>query len=305
MGRGESTVWSNINGYRGRTVELGDGRMAADRAASRHEGIDLSIRAKATGIEIERSAIKALITFAGEPERSLDVVHFRVDSPGADLLINATDGHRACEAVSRLSDPDCVVGEWAVSKDFLSACHRAAKSGQSLLLRVTPTGLRTASILDSEFLEIGSITWKEEAASTQVTMKVITDLLREQAKARSLTGSWYAVQSGYLADLKLIAAACGKDGAVTIYPPVDPVSAIGFEAEGMDVRWYGSVMPVRTEGPGERAVEPEPEAETQDGEVEDGEESVGEAAAKLKETLKKHGATMTLVVGGKPGVTVG
>ena len=244
----------------------------------------MSIRAKATGIEIERSAIKALITFAGEPEALMDVVNFRVDAPGSDLIVNATNGHRACEAVSKGSDPDCISGEWAVSKDFLSACYRAAKNGQSLLLRVTPSGLRAASILDEELQEIGSINWKQEAASTQVTMKVISDVLREAAKARSLTGSWYAVQSEYLADLKLIAAACGKGGAITIYPPPTPETGIGFEAQGLDVRWYGTVMPVRVDGPGERASDP--------GGLDDDEES---AIDDLQTTLEKHGATLTVM----------
>jgi hypothetical protein len=230
----------------------------------------MSIRANKAGIQLEKPAIKALLAFAGESEK-FDHVHFRVAEQGANLIVNATDGHRALECVSTTEDPHCVVGEWAVARDFLSACYRALEAGQSCLLRVKKGGLRTASLLKTGSLEeAGAITWADEAASTQITMAQISDVLRIAQAARHHTGSWYAVQGRYLADLKLVTQACGKLGAVTVYPPQSPIDPVGFEAKGDGVRWSGVVMPVRVEGPGESvADEDDADPPENDGDGED------------------------------------
>lgn len=210
-----------------------------------------NMRANRQGIQIGKPAIKALLAFAGDDERT-NVVHFRVPEPGAKLFASVTDGKRACEAIAETEDPQCVSGEWAVDRAFLAACCRALEGDQVILLRVKKGGLRTASILDGTTLEEkGALTWADEAASTQITMEAIANVLRLAQAARTPTnGSWFAVQSRFLADLKLITQACGKLGAVTVYPPQNSIDPIGFEASGDGVRWTGVVMPVRVEAPG-------------------------------------------------------
>lgn len=250
------------------------------------------------GIQLEKRQIKALLAFAGSAERNLDVVHFRVPAAGANLIVNVTDGHRALEVIFTTDDPHCVVGEWSVSVDFLSACYRALKAGQVLLLRVKKNGLRIGSLLDAETLEEkNTLTCPTEAASTQVTMKTISDIMRVAQDARQHRGSWYAVQGRYLADIKIVAQACGdKTAAVTIYPPQAPDQAIGFEAKTGGVTWTGLLMPVRVEAPGLPAQPDDDETDDPDGP--DGEPvGVAEAVENLKEVLAEHGATLTVTTG--------
>lgn len=152
------------------------------------------------GIQLEKQQIRALLAFAGTDfERpQFNVVRFRVSEPGANLFANATDGHRAIQAVFEATDPHCVVGEWAVDREFLADACRSIKKGEVLLLRVKKNGLREAAYLNGETLdEKRSMKVPREAAATQMTFDTVFEVMKIAQDARRLTGSWYAVQGRF------------------------------------------------------------------------------------------------------------
>lgn len=207
------------------------------------------MRASKIGIEVTKSELNALLTFAGGGDR-LDNVYFGVKRPRDKLVASATDGHRALEITTESDSDDHVVGEWSIARAFLEACGSVLDSEGLCVLLVTPGGLRRARIMDVESLaERATISWHEEAASTQVTMDALSEVIRLARFNVSHHGTWFALQGKYLAEMLVVSKACGK-APITMYPPRSPSEPVYFEATSDGAQWRGAIMPCTVTGPG-------------------------------------------------------
>jgi hypothetical protein len=207
------------------------------------------MRASKSGIEIGKAELTALLTFAGSKE-GMDSVRFGVRGRREKLVASATDGKRALEITTESDSDDHVVGEWAVNRAFLEACGHVLESEGLCVLLVTSSGLRKARIMDVESLaERATISWHEEAASTQITIAGLAGIIHNARLLASHTGSWFAVQGRYLADMLVVSKACDK-APITIYPPSGPTDPMYFEATSDSAQWRGVIMPVTVTHPG-------------------------------------------------------
>lgn len=240
------------------------------------------MKATQDGIEISRPELTALIAFTSTDE-SFAWAHFSVQA--RKLMATATDGTRAVEAHSEVED-DALVGEWYVTREFLDTCRRTMQKGEICTLKVTKTGLKRAVITDIESGDQRStITSPKDVSSTQVTIEAVRNVTRIE---RRMNGSWFAVQSQYLKDVAIVSAACGGK-PVTIYPPLDYLSPLCFEASGYEAKWCGVVMPVRVVAPGEEASEDEEEGRPKT--------ELEEALDELHAAEEKHGVKVTIESG--------
>lgn len=210
------------------------------------------MKATQAGIELTSAELRALIAFTSTDER-FAWAHFSVHQD--KLRATATDGTRAIEAHAE-AEEDAVAGEWYITREFLDTCRRTLQKGELCELKVTKVGLKRAVITDTVTGEQRStITSPKEVSSTQMTIEAVRNSTRVE---RRLSGSWFAVQAQYLKDVAIVSAACGGK-PVTVYPPLDSLSPLCFEASGYEGRWCGVVMPVRVIGPGDEAAEADEE----------------------------------------------
>lgn len=250
------------------------------------------MKATEQGIELNRAELTALLAFTGE-NIPYSCVHFAVAAGSKKLAASATNGHRACDVVSQIEDDAATVGEWAVDREFLETCKRALAKGQICKLQVTPTGLKSAVIVEVESgQQRGTIGWPHDAASTQMSIEKIRSVTRID---RRLSGSWFAVNAAYLRDMALMSAACGGQ-PVTVYPPADSISLIFFEASGYEAQWSGFVMPVRVDAPGEREAEGSDEPREKDAI-----EQAFEDLADLRGLDVQKNVSVSVTVGGAEG----
>lgn len=207
------------------------------------------MRASKNGIEIGKAELTALLTFAGSKEGT-DSVRFGIRGRRDKLVASATDGKRALEITTESDSDDHVIGEWAVNRAFLEACGRVLESEGMCVLLVTSSGLRKARIMDVESLsERATVSWHEEAASTQITISGLAGIIQSARLLASHHGSWFAVQGRYLADMLVVSKACDK-APITIYPPATPHDPMYFEATSDAAQWRGVIMPVTVTHPG-------------------------------------------------------
>lgn len=207
------------------------------------------MRASKIGIEIGKAELTALLTFAGSKEGN-DYVSFGVRDRRAKLVASATDGKRALEITTESDSDDHVIGEWQVNRAFLEACGHVLESEGLCVLLVTSSGLRKARIMDVESLaERATISWHEEAASTQITIAGLAGIIHNARLLASHQGSWFAVQGRYLGDMLVVSKACDK-APITIYPPASPRDPMYFEATSDSAQWRGVIMPVTVTHPG-------------------------------------------------------
>lgn len=210
---------------------------------------DDPMRASKNGIEVSKAELNALLTFAGGKE-GLDSVYFGIKHRGDRLVASATDGHRALEITTDADSADHVIGEWAVARAFLEACGSILDSEGVCILLVTAGGLRKARIMDVESLaERATVSWHEEAASTQMTIGKLTDVIRLARFNVAHSGTWFALQGRYLAEMLVVSKACGK-APITIYPPPNQMAPMYFEATSDGAQWRGCVMPCVVREPG-------------------------------------------------------
>jgi hypothetical protein len=204
------------------------------------------------GIEINREELWALLSFTGDGEQ-YSVVHARVNG-SAKLEMAAADGKRSVECVAK-SD-GAVPFEVAIDAAFLTKCKDAidGKHGESLLIRLTSSGVKDALIIDKESGKtIAPIGWNRESSTTQVTMASIVSGLRVPSDANH-TGSWCAIDPDHLRGLARVRVA--TDGCpVTIYPPSDPTAPLHFECRSEGGHWKGAITPEAVIAPGGEAEE--------------------------------------------------
>lgn len=247
------------------------------------------MRASKIGIEVNKAELTALLTFAGSGEE--DWIYFGVRSPRAKLVASATDGKRALEITTESDSDDHVIGEWQIARAFLEACGRVVESEGLCVLLVTPTGLRKARVMDVEsHAERATVSWHEEAASTQVSMATLSGIIQNAKLLAGHRGSWFALQGRYLADMNVVSRACDK-APITIYPPAGPIDPMYFEATSDGAQWRGCIMPVTVEQPGGRADDEEQPDDMASS------RSVREAADQFRDTLDKHGMKLKVHVG--------
>lgn len=254
------------------------------------------MRASKIGIEIGKAELTALLTFTGSKEGS-DNVYFGVRERRAKLVASATDGKRALEITTESDSDDHVIGEWQVNRAFLEACGHVLESVGLCVLMVTSSGLRKARIMDVESLaERATISWHEEAASTQISIAGLASIITNASLLTSHHGSWFAVQGRYLADMIVVSKACNK-APITIYPPAGPTDPMYFEAASDSAQWRGVIMPVTVTHPGGLL-----------GEDDEHPDDIGSSAAMrkavdaLRDTLTKNGATMSIHTPSDDGV---
>jgi hypothetical protein len=210
------------------------------------------------GIEINREELWALLSFTGDSEH-YSVVHARVNGSGK-LEMAATDGKRSVECMAK-SD-GAAPFEVAIDAAFLTKCKDAidGKHGESLLIRVTSSGIKDALVVDKESGKtIAPIGWNREAATTQVTMGDVVKGLRVPSDANH-QGSWCAIDPDALSGLNRVRVATNKC-PITIYPPSEPTMPLHFEARGDGGHWKGAITPERVVAPGGEADEPEDDDE--------------------------------------------
>lgn len=242
------------------------------------------MRASKNGIEIGKAELVALLTFAGTKDNT-DHVYFGIRERRAKLVASATNGSRALEITTESDSADHVIGEWRVNRAFLEACSRVMESEGLCILLVTSSGLRKARIMDVESLaERATVSWHEEAASTQVTMENLATIITQAQLLAGHRGTWFALQGRYLGDMLVVSKACNK-APITLYPPSSHLDPVYFEATSDGAQWRGVMMPVRIEQPGGREEEDDDDALNSFG--------VNEAVQNFKDTLTEHGATVT------------
>ena len=249
------------------------------------------MRASKNGIEVTKPELTALLTFAGTKEGT-DGIYFGIRRPRGPLVANATDGKRALEITTESDSDNHVVGEWHVARAFLEGCSKILDAEGICILLVTSSGLRKARIMDVESLaERATVSWHEEAASTQITMDSLSQLITQAQLLASHRGSWFALQGRYLAEMLCVSRACNK-APISLYPPPDALSPMYFEATSDSSRWRGVIMPVRVREPG-GALDDEDDGHF-DESTEGDAGSVNAAVGAFKRTLEEHGATVTM-----------
>ena len=214
------------------------------------------------GIELTKRELNALLAFTGDQEAHA-VVHFRIK--GAELFAGSTGNQKSvlCEATNEGADD----GEWAVPREYLQGLAALCQEGSAKVpasicrLIIRKTQLAEAHIVDLESgKKLREDKWHKNAASTQVSIDGITLMI---PKPDRLTGSWFGVVRGQLGVLDKVSAAADKC-PVSIFPPVDNLGGVIFEATGVGGTWRGLFSPVPTQGPGMPAV-PRTSTELQDG----------------------------------------
>lgn len=246
------------------------------------------MRASKIGIELGKAELTALLTFAGA-DNSTSNVYFGVRRAKGKLVASATDGHRALEITTESESDDHVVGEWSVARAFLESCAKILDTEGVCVLLVTRHGLRQARIMDVESLaERATVSWHEEAASTQITMETLTGLIHSAKLQAGHKGSWFALNGRYLSELAIVSKACNK-APITIYPPAAPSAPMYFEATSDGAQWRGCIMPVTVEEPGGRTGDDDEQPDDIGTN-----RAVRKAVDELRDVLDKNGATLTV-----------
>ena len=218
--------------------------------APRAKGHQEVMRATKQGILTGKDELAALLKFTNPKDQRFAVVHFRV--AGVKLVATATDGKRYVECEADVED-GAELGEWSVQVDALEDLRRLCEEGSiAAILRVKRGGLTEAALVVAENNKVLKVhKWTSNKASTQLSI----DKVREAgAWSSRLTGSWFAINAFYLADLQAVSKAADKCPP-TLYPPDVSDGRVCFEASATGGRWRGCIMPVKVQGPGDEAVD--------------------------------------------------
>lgn len=205
------------------------------------------MKADERGLWISKAEIAALLAFTGPAEEPpLHAVRLTVKK--RSIWCYASDGRRAIE-VNAASDTDAVEGEWIVTPPFLDSLKKILGTDHLAVIELTPTGITRADIVsvDDEtgnVEDIASVTWPENAASTQVTIDALREVIKIPRTERSV--KCITLPGSQLAALAVVVKATGRE-AIDVYPPKLVTEPVVFRAEGAATTWLGVIMPCRDE----------------------------------------------------------
>lgn len=202
------------------------------------------MRCESRGIVIMKSEIAALVAFASSDKaHELSRVRFSVD--GDRLTAYASDGSAAVEA-SGFSTGD-TRGEWAIGREFLEELKKLLGTDDRAVLMVSGASLHDARIEDKDGKERSTVTWPRDAASTQITIEALRNVIKLPTKTRGLARC-SQIAGGYLAMIELCTRAAGY-GIADVYPAESARSPLTFQTGGgpLGTTWTGVLMPAPTE----------------------------------------------------------
>lgn len=207
------------------------------------------MRYSGSGLILNKAELTALLGFCSKDKERphLCAVQFRVR--GGHAFAYSTDGKRAIEADGH-AEPSVKENEWTVRRECLDQARRALEGSQVLRLAFSYASLNEAFI-EEQGLEVASLSWPEDAASSQASFPAIDHIVR-LPHASEEVARCAGIAAGYLADIKLMAKAANVT-AVDCYPPRTSQDPAYFRANGEDTTWTAVVMPVLTDASAEEA----------------------------------------------------
>jgi hypothetical protein len=216
------------------------------------------MKATKQGIEVNKVELGTLLYFAGKADSA--AVKFRIDAKGK-LFASATDGKRGVECEA--SGEGAPKGEWLVQGSYLELVRRGLNMNRTeALLPVDPKGLKHAVLRGAiQRDEQQEVVDKTAGTSTQVSMESLHRLVKDAP----LAGSWFAIVPKQINRALDMVSKAANDCPVTVYPPTEPTGHVLFEATGDGGTWRGKLQPAVVRAPGERANEPEPDDDDEEG----------------------------------------
>lgn len=200
-----------------------------------------------------KAEIAALVAFAAaDKARELSRVWFGVD--GDRIRAYASNGHAAVEADGHSTGD--VRGEWAIGREFLEELKKLLGNDDRGVLMVSGASLHEARIEDKDGKERSTIAWPKDAASTQITIQALRNVVQLPSKTRDLARC-STLSGAYLALIELCTRAAGW-GFADVYPAESRLDPIKFQVGGgpLGTTWTGAIMPAPSS---DEADEVEPE----------------------------------------------